>query len=1429
MRRVRAGVLVAAAAVLAAGAAPAAAVPPTPPGSDPPGRSFDAREFAQPTSQDRPNAFWFWNGALTEPELDRQLRLMRAEGVEEFFIHPRQGLGGVFGQTENNYYLSKDYFDKVGFVLDRARALGMHVWLYDDLNWPSGYAGGRVLNGGEVDGRQVEGNPDLVPRYLQLRAQDVEGGTAYDEPVPDGGGDGWSVTEDGELLTAGGEVGLTREGAAWTDYRMAFEATIEDVAVGWVLRARDEQNLIMVNLTSTSENNPEAASSFGVHVRENGAYRLVERIPAGMTIEEGTRYRIETEIRGSTLTLSLDGAEVARVEDPAFGALQAGRAGFRSDGQGGERARIDDLEVTGGGETLFADDFSDGDLEARYDATVAERPELVAALAARVPEGERCATAEGRPTGGRLDGASTIELTSRVQSGRLRWDAPAGAWCVMYLSQHKLLNYHPDLEPEERYVDMLNPQATRKFIEITHETYARRFGRDFGRLIRGIFNDEPGFYNNFPDGRGGADSLGSVPWTPGFRDYLERHAGYDLVRELPALWYEAGERTTTARVDYYDALQDRYTQAHTRPLYDWAQDHRISLISNPLVEESLGDHKLIEGGDWFEMSRYYHIPGMDLISGLDLDAVTPKLNSSVAHAFDRGRNLAESFGAFGWDLTLEEMKRGVAWEASAGVDLTDNHAFYYSIEGQRAFESAPSEFFQNLFWPHFDRYASTVGRLNYPARGSTPVNPVGVLYPTTTILAEGTPYSNRGFAGNGPELGPVNASWTGTSADLLRAQLDFDYVNERQLAGDRDLGAPIRARGDELRVHDNRWRTLVWPRTTTLQLEALDTVERFVRGGGSLVALEGLPAQEADGRDAALRARLRALFGTDPAAPEASRRRTGRGEAVFAPTREGLPALLRELERPDVELTPASQDVRTRHVRRGSQHAFLLTNTSGAAVETEASLDRRGAPELWWPETGRTEPAVSYRSERRRTVVPLRLEAYESAWVVFKSRATGRRPHVTASNLEVEAIDRERRGLVARAVAERPGDYYVAARDGGRDYGAEVTVADPLTPLALGGDWDFRFEREGAATVTRPLGPWTDLDPRYSGRGRYTKRFTVPPAFLAAGRRVQLDLGQVDEIAEVRLNGRPVGDLVWAPYELDVTRALRAGENTLEVVVTNTQANELENRPQPSGLSGPVALRPERVLAVELRRGAEVTGLDASVEPASASLVPGDRQTFTVTLEGFSTAVLEGTLRAQAPAGWTVEPAAQPFRLVSRGAPMSERYEVAVTAPEDAPEGDSTVTFVAEATGGRRATATAVVRVARALTAWEFETDGDAEGWAASNQLEPFAVSGGVLRTRSTGGDPWTVYGRSLSLDSTRGLAVEVIMSTSTGGGGQLFWTVPGGGFAEARSTRFTVEPGGVRTYRIAIPPQPGPVTGLRLDPLTAPGDIAIESIRVFG
>ena len=1223
-------------------------VPRAPSWNDATGR-LDPAAFADPPSTSRPHAFWFWNGTLTEAELERQLDEMQGNGVEEFFIHPRQGLGGEFGKTENTYYLSTDYFDKVGFVLKEARSRGMKAWLYDDLNWPSGFAGGRTVRGGVVDGRTIEADPSYVPWYLSPSAIDVAGGTTYDAEVP-----------------------------------------------------------------------------------------------------------------------------------------------------------------------------------GQSDGSKTPQPELIATLAARKTGTGTCVT-NGEARGVRLDGASTVELTDKVKDGRLTWTAPAGDWCVVHLVQRPLENYHPDLEPDEPYVDMLNPDVTEKFIDITHETYAKRFKRHFGTTIPGIFNDEPGFYNNFPDNRGGLDSRGSIPWTPGFRDYLEDNAGYDLTQDLLGIWYDAGEKTTRARVDYYDALSDRYNEAHTKPLADWAADHDIALISNPLVEEDLGSHKLIEGGSWFEMSRYYQLPGMDLISGLDTSAITPKLNSSVAHLFDRKRNLAETFGAFGWDLTMEEMKRTVAWEAAGGVDLIDNHAFYYSTDDERASESPPSQFFQNTFWPRFSQYAEMVGRLTEPARGAVAMNPVGVLYPSSSVMATGTPWDVRGFAGNGPELGPVDDSWKGTSNDLLRAQLDFDYLDELALAGDEDLGVDVTVKDGELALHKQRWQALVLPRTTVLSLEAVRTLEQLVADGGTVVAVDGLATREASGRDAALHRRLEALFGTDPSAPAASTKKHRRGGlAVYLPDRSTLAKVVASRVSPGVTLDSAP-DVRVRHVKRKADDAFLVVNLSGREVRTTGRFDVAGTPEYWDPETGETEVAPVFRRDGGRTVVPLTMEPYEARWVTFRPGAhpNGKVAHLTATNAEAEDVVFSEGTLRATLVTDRPGEVYARGEFRGREYGAVTTVDDPLEPVALGGDWAFRFDRDGAQSVRRPLGSWTDLDRGYSGSGTYTKVFTLPDGFRADDRRIELDLGRVRELAEVTVNGRKAGSLDWSPYTLDVTDLLRDGENEIAVRVTNASANEVDGSGLPSGLLGPVSLRPQKVVELALARGAQVTSLDLAVDPATVSVTPGRAAGFTATVSGIAPDELTAALRTSVPEGWTVDPESVEISEPSSGTQVRTSIDVRVTPPADAGEGVSAVTFTLEGPAGRRIVRTAEVKVVQSFAAWEFETDGDTEGWVGANHIQGVEASGGALRFSSVGGDPYLV-GPQVSVPLGDGAVIEVVMSSTTSGGGQLFWATTDGGFAESRSGRFTVESGGTATYQIPVPRQDASLLQLRLDPIAGTGDLAIEAIRVL-
>jgi hypothetical protein len=168
--------------------------------------------------------------------------------------------------------------------------------------------------------------------------------------------------------------------------------------------------------------------------------------------------------------------------------------------------------------------------------------------------------------------------------------------------------------------------------------------------------------------------------------------------------------------------------------------------------------------------------------------------------------------------------------------------------------------------------------------------------------------------------------------------------------------------------------------------------------------------------------------------------------------------------------------------------------------------------------------------------------------------------------------------------------------------------------IPLAGAWAVSFI-EGGPVAPRPLSvkadaagklsSWTDAsdDPearRFAGTAKYTLRFSKPAGNAADYR---LALGKVGDSARVALNGKPLGTLWAEPYTITLGDALKAGENTLEIEVTNVAANRIRDMDQrgvqwkifrdanvlstgytafdasgwpvrPAGLMGPVTLTP---------------------------------------------------------------------------------------------------------------------------------------------------------------------------------------------------------------------------------------------------------------
>ncbi len=225
---------------------------------------------------------------------------------------------------------------------------------------------------------------------------------------------------------------------------------------------------------------------------------------------------------------------------------------------------------------------------------------------------------------------------------------------------------------------------------------------------------------------------------------------------------------------------------------------------------------------------------------------------------------------------------------------------------------------------------------------------------------------------------------------------------------------------------------------------------------------------------------------------------------------------------------PKSEGARLEFVHRklsdGDLYFVDNRGDNGHKVDVTFRVSGKEA-ELWHPETGKTEPA-SFRIAEGRTTVPLDLEAWGSVFVVFRKPTTETSRTVSAG---------ERKEL--------------------------ATLDDP---------WKVSFQsgRGAPDSVTLDkLASWSDnsnLGVKYfSGVGTYTRTFDAPAAWSAKGTEVWIDLGEVKNLAEIAVNGKPLG-IVWhAPYRVNITPALKPGANQLVVKVTNAWVNRLIGDEQP--------------------------------------------------------------------------------------------------------------------------------------------------------------------------------------------------------------------------------------------------------------------------
>jgi hypothetical protein len=246
-------------------------------------------------------------------------------------------------------------------------------------------------------------------------------------------------------------------------------------------------------------------------------------------------------------------------------------------------------------------------------------------------------------------------------------------------------------------------------------------------------------------------------------------------------------------------------------------------------------------------------------------------------------------------------------------------------------------------------------------------------------------------------------------------------------------------------------------------------------------------------------------------------------------TGQALQDVLDELNiKSDFSYTKLSDSTKLLYVHRilGSTDIYWVNNRSSRVENLEATFRVTGKEaEIWCPVTGKTEQA-SYTIGNGITRVPLHLEANGAVFVVFRNKTNQK----------------------SRVIAE-PREQVMAV---------------------IEGPWEVSFrENRGAPARAsfQDLKSWNENSDDgikyFSGTGTYTRTIAAPADWFSEDSELWLDLGSVKNLAEVIINGTSKG-IVWkTPFRINVTGALKEGDNKLEIKVTNLWVNRLIGDQQP--------------------------------------------------------------------------------------------------------------------------------------------------------------------------------------------------------------------------------------------------------------------------
>jgi hypothetical protein len=748
-----------------------------------------------------------------------------------------------------------------------------------------------------------------------------------------------------------------------------------------------------------------------------------------------------------------------------------------------------------------------------------------------------------------------LDISDKLSArGELEWEVPAGKWTVLRIGHTSTgkTNHPAPAESLGLECDKLNKRA----IEAHFAGYMARLVQD--QAAAGATALKIAHIDSW--------ETGSQNWTPGFREEFQKRHGYDLIPYLLILTGRAVDSQEVSERFLWDlrrTVADLLVQNYAGHLREISHQNGLTL--------SIEGY----GGGPFEDTTYgarADLPICELWTGVpawwDQLMSYCKSMASAAHVYGRPILGSETFTA--------EPENG-KWQ---------NHPYRLKPIADLAFTLGVNQimFHRYSLQPWLDR------------KPGMTMGPFGIHYERTNTWWEQTrPWHEylarcqsllqRGvFVADVAYLGSENAPRSAPRRDALEPPLPPGYDYD-------DL--PAEALLEQATVRDGRlvfpsgmsYRLLVLPPGRTMTPVLLSKVKDLVVAGLTVVgprpvkspSLARYPQCDSEVEQLATE-----LWGECDSV-SITENRCGKGRVIWG---KPLASVLAELgARPDFSChdLAVGEQIRYIHRRTDAEDIYFVANALPEARRFLAVFRQSGRrPEFWWPDTGRIEEVAVYDEREESTLIPLKLDPWGSVFVVFRQTSDTRADRVVSVHRNGVEVSGVGRALVPEIqLQQAPSTMTVRSMSGGKyqievdqsgtyelatfsGHGLKAEVPTLPSPVEIAGPWELEFPKGWGAPARVSLDrliSWSDHpDPGvkyFSGKATYRRQFDWPARMLAPGRRLHLDLGRVSVLAEVSLNGRPLGVLWKPPFRADVTEMLRVGKNELLVSVVNLWPNRL--------------------------------------------------------------------------------------------------------------------------------------------------------------------------------------------------------------------------------------------------------------------------------